>query len=74
MLYRAAREYSTKEAYPEEEFPHVGEGSRCVLCMQLLVEEGKRRLRRFREFMEETSKKNVDSAKAKLKVFLDELE
>ena len=74
MLYEAAKQYSTKEAYPGKEFPHMGEGSRCVLCMQLLLEEGKRRLGRFREFMEKTTKKNVDSAKASLKVLLDELE
>ena len=73
-LYEAAKQYSTKEAYPGKEFPHIEEGSRCVFCMQLLLEEGKRRLGRFREFMEETTKKNVDSAKASLKVLLDELE
>jgi len=74
MLYEAAKQYSTNEAYPGKEFPHIGEGTRCVFCMQLLLEEGKKRLGRFREFMENTTKKNVDSAKAGLKVLLDELE
>jgi len=73
-LYEAAKQYSTKEAYPEKEFPNIEEGSRCVFCMQLLLEEGKRRLGRFREFMEKTTKKNVDSATASLNVLLYELE
>ena len=41
-LYWAAREYSIKQAYPGEEFPVVGSGKKCVLCMQPLSEEAER--------------------------------
>lgn len=73
-LYEAAKQYSTQEAYPGKEFPQTGEGSRCVFCMQVLLEEGKIRLKRFQEFMEKIAKKNVDTAAAALKDALDELE
>jgi len=64
MLYDAAKEYSTKHAYPSMEFPHVGPDSRCVFCQQELLEDGKARLTRFRDFME--SKVTSELREAKL--------
>lgn len=73
MLYDAAKQYSTLEAYPGKDFPQTGEGSRCVFCMQLLLEEAKSRLKSFQEFMEKTTKKNVDTSRTALKDALDQL-
>ena len=49
-LWDSAEQFSTEEAYPETPFPFTGESSRCVLCQQLLEEDGKERLQMFREF------------------------
>ncbi len=72
-LYEAAKQYSTIEAYPSKEFPQTGEGSRCVFCMQLLLEEAKSRFQRFQEFMEETTKKNADTYREALNDALDQI-
>ena len=66
VLYEAAKEYSIKVTYIGKDFPHVGEDSRCVLCMQLLSKEAKERFRRFKAYMEETSKKTAEKATVKI--------
>ena len=55
LLYQAAKDYSTKVAYPDRDFPYIGDDSRCVLCMQPLEETAKERFKRFREHMEQTT-------------------
>jgi len=66
ILYNAAKDYSTKGAYPKDEFPVVGDDSRCVFCMQKLNEDAKQRLLRFKAFMEQASKKKQEDAKKAL--------
>ncbi len=61
-LYYAAKSYSIQMAYPEHVFPFVGTDSLCVLCMQPLTEVAKKRMGRFKEFMERTTKKQVEIA------------
>lgn len=51
-LFQYAREYSTRFAYPDEEFPFTGEDSRCVLCHQPLSDEAADRLESFEEFVQ----------------------
>lgn len=51
LLWEAARSYSTKEAYKEEQFPFIGEGARCVLCHQILEPPAQERLRRFQSYI-----------------------
>jgi energy-coupling factor transporter ATP-binding protein EcfA2 len=63
ILYNAAKDYSTQKAYPDVEFPVLGTQSRCVFCMQLLNEDAKLRLIRFKDFMEQTAKKKQEEAK-----------
>lgn len=56
-LWTAAREYSVKTAYPEAEFPVVGEQedpAACVLCQQTLQPDGAARMRRFQKYMDDT--------------------
>ncbi len=52
-LFEAAKEYSTKEAYPEpeHEFPHTGDGALCPLCQSPLDNRAGDRLRRFEEYI-----------------------
>ena len=66
ILYNAAKSYSTKSAYVEDEFPVVGNESRCVLCMQPLSEDAKLRLLRFKVFMEQAAKKRLEELNTSL--------
>lgn len=61
-LYNAAKEYATTLAYPGRPFPFTENGSRCVLCMQTLSDEGKDRFIRFKRFMEQETKKKHETA------------
>lgn len=63
ILYNAARDYSTKDAYPDTEFPVVSDEGRCVFCMQSLSQDAKLRLLRFKTFMEQTIKQKHEMAK-----------
>jgi len=51
-LWEAARQYSTREAYPASEFPRTEEGARCVLCHQELGEAARARMVRFERFVQ----------------------
>lgn len=74
ILYNAAKDYSTKHAYPDNEFPVVSEDSRCVLCMQPLSEDAKQRLVRFKAFMEQAAKKRHEDAKRALAAAVESVE
>lgn len=50
-LWQAAENFSTAEAYPEEEFPVVADDKVCVLCQQPLSTTAQDRLRRFHQFV-----------------------
>ena len=54
-LWESARKFSEEVAYPENLFPTVGDGARCVLCQQDLDHSARHRLEAFEAF--------VDSAK-----------
>lgn len=72
-LYNAAKDYSFQFAYPKEDFPVIGDGGLCVLCMQPLLPEAKARMQRFKAFMEKTAKREVDKAITELEATLREL-
>jgi energy-coupling factor transporter ATP-binding protein EcfA2 len=74
ILYNAAEDYSTKVAYPDGEFPVVGEDSRCVFCMQPLAEEATQRLLRFKAFMEQAAKKKHEDVKSALSSAVESIE
>ena len=73
LLYEAAQKYSTEVAYAQKEFPYVGDGSLCVLCMQHLSDEAKARFRRFKSFMEQAVRRQRDKTTAELLAALKEL-
>lgn len=56
-LWRAARDYSVAEAYPDQSFPvlptEVSEAA-CVLCQQPLLPDGAARMQRFQAYMDDT--------------------
>ena len=47
-LWKYAKEFSEKHAYPSVSFPFTGDGSRCVLCQQEFTNDGKERMDHFR--------------------------
>lgn len=59
QMFEAARKYSQEMAYPSEDFPFVGEASRCVLCQQELGGDAKQRLERFEKFVQEDLEKSA---------------
>ncbi|MEQ4567249.1 AAA family ATPase [Paenarthrobacter sp. CAP02] len=68
-LWQAAEKYS-RVVYPEHDFPHSDDGAVCVLCQQSLDGGGAARLKRFHEFVSDTTAKDADSAKKALETFL----
>ncbi len=49
-LWEAAKHFSDELAYPDDTFPVIKEGSRCVLCQQDISDEAAERLRKFQGF------------------------
>lgn len=72
-LYNAAKQYATTLAYPRRPFPYTEDGSRCVLCMQPLTDEGKDRFVRFKKFMEQEAKKKHEAASKALEQAVEKL-
>jgi len=58
-LFKAAARYSDEVAYLGHVFPHVGAGTRCVLCQQQL-EDGAPRLKRFHEYLAQDVAKTAE--------------
>lgn len=65
-LWEAARDYSQQEAYPDQEFPFIGEDVRCVLCQQPLTPDAKGRLTAFETFTKAETQQAAEQAEAEL--------
>lgn len=74
IMFDAAKKFSEEYAYPEKAFPFTGEGSRCLLCQQYLDEEGKDRLARFWEFIQQDTAITASKMKIAFKEQLGKLE
>jgi energy-coupling factor transporter ATP-binding protein EcfA2 len=66
LLWCAAREYSSKEAYKNQTFPVIIPGSRCVLCQSLLDEKAQQRIQSFEDFVKGELKQLADNAQNRL--------
>ncbi|MGQ7244867.1 AAA family ATPase [Salinicola sp. V024] len=62
-LFNAAREYSTRTAYPDQTFPVTDEGAVCVLCQQKLTPEAKDRLKRFDRYIQDKAAETAHAAR-----------
>lgn len=63
VLWEAAREYSTKEAYADKAYPNVEDGARCVLCHQEIGPSAAPRLVAFEQYVSgalETAAKDAE--------------
>ena len=64
QLFEAARKFSA-EAYPDNEFPELGDDALCPLCQQELT-DGADRLRLFDEFVKDETEKTAKAHKKTL--------
>lgn len=62
-LWEAASRFSKEHAYPNQDFPVLGEECRCVLCQQPLEEQGRDRLARFNEFVRNDTQVRLQEVK-----------
>lgn len=63
-LWQAAKDYSESKAYPEHEFPHIENGSKCVLCQRELDQDTGAKFTEFNAFMADKSQELAKAAKA----------
>ncbi|KAB2311507.1 AAA family ATPase [Betaproteobacteria bacterium SCN2] len=63
-LFEAARKFAA-EAYPDKNFPKLGDGTPCPLCQQPL-NDGAARLVRFEEFVQQEAEKNMRACRKAL--------
>ena len=62
LLWNAARDFSSKEAYKGQAFPVTMSYSRCVLCQSPLDENARQRMQSFEQFVKGELKQLADSA------------
>ena len=60
-LWKSARTFSEREAYPSRDFPPT-EDAVCVLCQQVLDSEAAARMRSFEAFMKDDSQAREEAA------------
>lgn len=62
-LWEAAKRFSKEHAYPDHDFPYLGDECRCVLCQQPLEGESRDRFVRFDEFVRNDTQVRLQTAK-----------
>jgi hypothetical protein len=72
-MWEAAERFSVAEAYPDEDFPFVEDGSVCVLCQQPIQTDAQDRLRRFHRFVHNDVETQATAATVAYKSAVDEL-
>jgi hypothetical protein len=65
-LWESARRYSITLAYPENDFPFVGNDARCVLCQQRLDADAAGRLARFEAFIQADTQMQLRKSRTEL--------
>ena len=74
QLFFAAREFSSRLAYPNEEFPVVRKQARCVLCQQNLENNGVDAMNLFDKFINDRALKTLDEQKENIVLIRKRLE
>lgn len=73
LMWEAAKSYSTKEAYKDQDFPNIEDAARCVLCQQELSVDAKLRLKTFEQFVLNELQSQLTAAKSRWQSFLTNL-
>lgn len=73
LLWRQAQAYSETLAYPQQEFPVVGDEAKCVLCQQSLDPDAKARLLSFENFVKQGLEASAGEAEQLLTKILTNL-
>lgn len=73
LLWQSARSYSIGEAYPAQGFPVAHAGAHCVLCQQILDGPAQDRLRRFEQYMTDTTERDARSAESSFAASVEEV-
>ena len=60
QLFEAAKMFSDRSAYPDEEFPVVRAQARCVLCQQNLANDGIEAMKQFGKYIRDNTAKVLD--------------
>lgn len=63
-LWNSARRFSEELAYPDEPFPVIRDGSRCVLCQQNLDQTASQRLVNFETFVTSTVERELQQVRS----------
>ena len=75
-LWEAARRYSTQAAYLDQPFPLTQDESLCVLCQTPLNDEGKERMVRFEQYIQNDTERRAQEAEeladSKIRLFIDQ--
>ena len=74
QLYEAAKAFSERSAYPNEEFPVVRARGRCVLCQQDLAGDGVEAMKQFGEFVRNNATKTFEEQKGNINKIRKRLE
>lgn len=73
QMWKAAEEFSLKEAYQEYSFPCTGYNSKCVLCQQDLASSATQRLNNFQEYVLSKTEQAFSNSKREYKALYDQL-
>lgn len=73
VMWSAAKEYSEQSAYHEHEFPNTEDKAKCVLCQQPLSEDAAKKMRGFKDFVNDKSQEVARKSRETYKSLLEDL-
>lgn len=73
QMWKAAEEFSSKEAYKEHSFPFTSEDSKCVLCQRDLDSSAAQRLINFQEYVLSKMEQAFSKSRQEYQSFYDQL-
>jgi hypothetical protein len=73
QMWKAAEEFSSKEAYKEHSFPFTGDDSKCVLCQQDLDPSATQRLINFQEYVLSKTEQEFNKSRQEYQGVYDQL-
>lgn len=72
VMWTAAKEYSEQSVYHEHEFPNTDNEAKCVLCQQPLTDVATKRMRGFKDFVNDKSQEVARKSRETYEGLLEE--